>query len=222
MKLLTQALTKFIAGLLLMGLLLFVPAGTLHYFGGWLLMGILFIPMLILGILLFCKEPALLQKRLDAKESDSTQKKVVALSGLGFLAQFVLAGLDFRFGWLPPVPRWGTLLAAAFFLAGYVLYGFVMKQNAYLSRTVRVQEGQRVIDTGLYGVVRHPMYGATLLLFAAMPLVLGSWLAFILFFHYPPLLAVRIRKEEQLLAQQLEGYTDYQKKVPYKVIPGIW
>lgn len=221
MKLFLQALTKFLCGLLLVGALLFLPAGTLYYPQGWLFIGLLFIPVLILGIVLFLKAPSLLEKRLNAKEKEAPQKGVVALSGLVFLAGFIIAGLDFRFGWsqVPPVI---TLLSSLLFLLGYGLYAEVMRENAYLSRTVEVQQDQKVIDTGLYGIVRHPMYLATLLLFLALPLILGSWFSLLIFLLYPPLLVIRIRNEEQVLTEGLIGYQEYKEKVRYRLFPYLW
>ena len=216
-----KALTRFGAGVILVGALLFLPAGTLDFFGGWLFMGVLFVPMLLLGVILCVKSPELLEKRLRAKEARGEQSLVVKLSALMFLAGFITAGLDCRFGW-SELPRWVNWMGAGLFLLSYLLYGEVMRENAYLSRTVEVQEGQKVVDTGLYGIVRHPMYAATVLMFCSMPLILGSLPAFEIFLLYPFLLVVRIRDEEELLAQELEGYRDYQRKVRYKMIPFIW
>lgn len=220
-KLFSQAIVKFLSGLLLVGLLLFLPAGTFAYRQGWLLIGILFIPMFFAGLIMMKKSPGLLRKRLDAKEEQSQQKAVIALSGLMFLAAFVVAGLNFRFGWLV-LPAWVSYAAAVVFLLAYGLYAEVLRENVWLSRTVAVQEGQRVIDTGLYGLVRHPMYMSTLLLFLTMPLVLGSVISFGIMLAYFPILAKRIRNEEQVLAGGLAGYRDYMKRVRYKVIPFIW
>ena len=221
MKLLLSALTKYLAGLILMGLLLFLPAGTLDYPGGWLFCGLLFVPMLLLGIVLFVKAPALLEKRLRTKETQLQQKQVISLSALMFVGGFVLAGLDFRFGWTV-VPRWLVITASLLLLASYGLYAEVMRENAWLSRSVEVQEGQTVVDTGLYGIVRHPMYAVTTVLFLSMPLVLGSWVAFLLFLIYPALMVKRIRGEEQLLEAELPGYRAYQEKVKYRMIPFLW
>ena len=221
MKLLLNALIKFIVGLTLVGVLLFVPSGSFNYINGWLFIGLLFIPMLILGIILFFKTPSLLEKRLGAKEKDVTQKGVVALSGLLFIGGFVVAGLDWRFGW-SHVPMWLVIVAAVILLIAYGLYAEVMRENAYLSRTIEVQENQKVIDTGLYAIVRHPMYMATILLFLMIPLVLGSWYALIVFLSYPIVIAVRIRNEEKVLEAGLAGYTEYKKKVKYRIIPFIW
>ena len=221
MKLLINALTKFICGLILVGLLLFLPAGTFNYPNAWLFVGILFVPMIFLGVVLFTKAPELLKKRLDTKEKESTQKGVVAFSALIFLIGFILAGLDFRFG-LSKVPLAVVIIASLLFLVSYGLYAEVMRENAYLSRTVKVQENQKVIDTGLYGIVRHPMYMATILMFLSIPLVLGSWYAFIVFLLYPVIIAVRIKNEEQVLSKELNGYKEYKQKVKYKILPFIW
>ncbi|MBR4700848.1 MAG: isoprenylcysteine carboxylmethyltransferase family protein [Oscillospiraceae bacterium] len=220
-KLFSQAIVKFLSGLLLVGLLLFLPAGTFAFRQGWLLIGILFIPMFFAGLIMMKKSPGLLRKRLDAKEEQAQQKAVIALSGLMFLGAFVVAGLNFRFGWLV-LPAWVSYGAAVVFLLAYGLYAEVLRENVWLSRTVAVQEGQKVIDTGLYGLVRHPMYMSTLLLFLTMPLVLGSVISFGIMLAYFPILAKRIRNEEQVLAGGLAGYRDYMKRVRYKVIPFIW
>ena len=220
-KLFGSAMLKFVSGLLLVGLLLFLPAGSFAYWQAWLLIGILFVPMFLAGLVMMVKSPELLRKRLSAKEEQSEQKQVIALSGLMFLAAFVLAGLNFRFGWLRQ-PRWLVWAAAALFLLGYLLFAEVLRENAYLSRTIEVQENQKVIDTGLYGVVRHPMYAATILLFLAMPLVLASPLSFAVMLLYLPIIAKRIRNEEAVLEQGLAGYADYKQRVKYRVFPGIW
>jgi protein-S-isoprenylcysteine O-methyltransferase Ste14 len=216
-----RAVTKFLGGFLVLALLVFLPAWTLRYWQGWLLLAILFVPMLVVGAVLMKRSPALLEKRLNAKEEQSEQKAVLALSGLMFLAAFVLAGLNYHFGWFV-LPAWVSIAAAVVFLGGYALYAEVMRENAYLSRTVEVQEDQKVIDTGLYGVVRHPMYLSTLLLFLSMPLVLGSLFSFAVMLFYIPLIAKRIKNEEQVLLEGLPGYADYRKKVKYKVIPFLW
>ncbi len=221
MKLLIGALTKFIFGIVLVGAMLFLPAWTFDYFGAWLFLGILFIPMLIMGIVMFLKTPELLEKRLANKEKESAQKGVVGISALMFLGGFILSALDFRFGW-SSVPLWLMLSAAGVFLVGYALYAAVLRENAYLSRTVEVQDGQRVIDTGLYSVVRHPMYLATLLMFLPMPLVLGSLWGLIPFAIYPVAIVVRIINEEKVLSEGLPGYSEYIKKVKYRLIPFIW
>ena len=216
-----QAMTKFLGGLVLVGLLLFVPAGTFAYPQAWLLIGILFVPMFIAGLVMMKKSPDLLRKRLNAREAQSEQKSVIALSGLMFLAAFIAAGLNFRFGWIR-LPMWVSWAAAALFLIAYALYAEVLKENVWLSRTVEVQEGQKVIDTGLYGVVRHPMYMSTLLLFLSMPLVLGSVVSFVITLLYIPIIAKRIRNEEQVLEAELTGYAEYKRRVRYKVIPFVW
>jgi len=221
MKLLVNAITKFLCGLVLVGLLIFLPAGTFAYRNGWLLVGLLFGPMLIAGFVMFFKSPAFLAKRLDVREKQGTQKGVLASSGLMFIAGFVVAGLDFRFSW-SKMPSAVVIIASALFLAAYVLYAEVMRENAYLSRTVKVEEGQKVVDTGLYGIVRHPMYMATILLFLMMPLVLGSWYALIVFAFYPAIILVRLKDEEELLTRELPGYAEYKKKVKYRIIPYIW
>ena len=221
MKLLINGLVKFSLGLLMVGLLIFLPAGSLRYAYGWLFMGLLFIPMLIAGIVMLAKSPELLKRRLDAKEKQAAQKGVLAFSGLMFITGFVVAGLDHRFDW-SRMPLWVVIAASAVFLLAYGLYAEVLRENAYLSRTVKVEEGQTVVDTGLYGFVRHPMYMATILLFLAMPLVLGSWYALIAFAFYPAIIIVRLRDEEALLTRELAGYAEYKKKVKYRIIPFIW
>lgn len=220
-KLFVGAICKFLLGVVLIGALLFLPAGTLSFSYGWLLMGILFIPMFAAGIVMMIKNPKLLSIRLNAKEKEGEQKTVVKLSGLMFIAGFVLAGLDFRFGWLP-LPPWVSVIGAVLFLAAYAIYAEVLRENTYLSRTIEVQEGQKVISSGLYGIVRHPMYSATLLLFTSMPIVLGSVIAIIPFLFYPLIIGKRIINEEKVLSEGLEGYIDYKKKVKYRLIPFIW
>ena len=220
-KLFAQALVKFFSGLALFALLLFVPAGTLRWGDGWRLLVILFVPMFFAGLVMMARSPALLRSRLSAKEQQREQKQVILLSGLMFLASFVLAGLNFRFGWIV-LPAWVSRAAAAVFLLGYLLYAEVLRENVWLSRTVEVQEGQRVVDTGLYGRVRHPMYSATLLLFLSMPLVLSSPLSFLVMLGYLPIIALRIRGEEALLERELEGYAAYKTRVRWRLIPGIW
>ena len=220
-KLLAQGLLKMLSGMLIVGLVLFLPAGTWNYFNGWLFCGLLFLPMLVLGALLLWKAPALLEKRLNTKEQEKTQMAVVAVSSLLFLAAFVAAGLDFRFGWTH-VPIWLVCLAAVLQLAAYGLYAEVMRENAWLSRTVEVQENQKVIDTGLYGIVRHPMYTSTILLFLAMPLVLGSWVSFAIMLLYPVVIVFRIRNEEQVLEAGLAGYREYKQRVRCRLLPFIW
>ena len=221
MKIFAEALIKFACGLLLVGLLIFLPAGTLAYPCGWLFVGILFVPMLIAGFVMLAKSPAFLKKRLDAKEKQSTQKGVLAFSGLMFLVGFVVAGLDFRFGW-SHMPTWVIIVAVALFLTAYALYAEVMRENAYLSRTIQVEEGQKVVDTGLYGIVRHPMYAATVLLFMMIPLVLGSWYALIVFAFYPVIIIVRLMDEKALLTKELPGYEAYKQKVRYRILPFVW
>ena len=220
-KLFRQALIKFFAGLLMISLLLFIPAGTCSFWQAWLLIGILFIPMFIAGLVMMKKCPELLRKRLNAKEEQTEQKEVIVLSGLMFLAAFIAAGLQFRFKWLM-LPDWISYASAVVFLLAYALYAEVLRENAYLSRTVEVQENQKVIDTGLYGVVRHPMYMSTLFLFLSMPLVLGSVISFVIILLYIPIISKRIRNEEQVLERGLEGYMDYEKRVRYRVIPFVW
>ena len=221
MKLFVNALAKFFCGFLLVGLLIFLPAGTLAFSKGWLLMGLLFGPMFVAGLVMLAKSPAFLEKRLDVKEKRSAQQGVVKLSGLMFIAGFVVAGLDFRFGW-SQMPKAVTVVAAVLFLLAYLLYAEVMRENAYLSRTIQVEEGQTVVSTGLYGIVRHPMYMATLLLFLVMPLVLGSWWALIPFAFYPAIIISRLKDEEELLTRELAGYEEYKEKVKYRIIPFIW
>ena len=220
-KLFLQALTKFVIGLLLIGLLLFLPAGTFDFWQAWLFIAVLFVPMFIAGIMLMIRQPELLRKRLDAKEQQQEQKWVVALSGLMFIAVFVVAGLNRRFGWYI-LPDWAVYIATAIFLVAYAMYAEVMRENVWLSRTVEVQENQQVVSTGLYGIVRHPMYAATLLLFLSMPLVLASLWSFVIMLIYIPIIALRIRNEEQVLERELKGYTEYKQRVRYKVIPFIW
>ena len=214
-----DALVKFVAGLLSLGLLLFLPAGTLRWWQGWLLMGILFVPMFVAGLVMMAKAPDLLRRRLDVDEREDEQKSVIALSALMFVAAFVVAG--FRFGW-PSFPTWVSFAGAVAFLVSYALYAEVLRENAYLSRTVKVQEGQHVVDTGLYGIVRHPMYSATLLLFLSMPIVLGSPFSFVILLAYPLLIARRIRNEEEVLSEGLEGYPEYMERVRWRLVPHVW
>ena len=220
-KLFIQAMSKFWLGVLGVGLMIFLPAGTLRFGEGWLLMGVLFVPMFLAGLFLMVRDPDRLRRRLDAREKEMTQRWVLVLSGVMFLASFVLAGLSFRFNWLR-FPRWVSVLGAILFLLGYVFYAFVLKENAYLARTIRVEKGQKVVDTGLYGVVRHPMYAATLLLFLSMPLILGSLPAFLVMLAYPFIIARRIKNEEQVLMRELEGYREYRGKVRWRMIPFVW
>ena len=221
LKLFLSAIIKFSLGVVLVGLLIFLPAGTFNYINGWIFMGVLFVPMFIAGIIMMIKNPSLLQSRLDAKEKQKEQGLVVKLSGLMFLVGFIVAGLDFRFGWLK-MPRFITYIGTALFLLAYLMYAFVLKQNTYLSRTIKVQENQKVVDTGLYGIVRHPMYTATIILFLSMPLILGSLISFFIFLIYPVLIGVRAVNEEKFLMKELDGYQEYMKKVKYRIIPFIW
>lgn len=220
-KLFIQAIGKFLLGVLLVGVLIFWPAGTLDFFNGWLLMGILFIPMFGAGIVMMFKDPDLLKRRLNAREKQSDQSLVVKLSGLMFLLGFVVAGLGRRFGWYT-LPRGVAIGGAAVFLVAYLLYGEVLRENTYLSRTIEVQEDQKVIDTGLYGIVRHPMYSATLLLFLAMPIVLGSVYSLVIFLAYPAIIVKRLKGEEAFLERELPGYREYKQKVRYRLIPFVW
>lgn len=220
-NLFVKAITRFLAGAALLMLLLFAPAGTFHYPQAWLLMGILFIPMFIAGLVMMAKSPELLQKRLNIKETESEQRSVILFSGIMFLAAFLTAGFSYRFRLLM-LPRAISIIAAIIFLAAYALYAEVLRENAYLSRTVEVQEGQKVVDTGLYGIVRHPMYMTTILLFLAMPLVLGSVISFLIMLFYLPIITKRIRSEEEVLEKGLEGYKAYKNKVKYRLIPFIW
>ncbi|HAG14093.1 MAG TPA: isoprenylcysteine carboxyl methyltransferase [Ruminococcus sp.] len=216
-----SAAAKYFAGLLLCMLLVFLPAGTLHFAGGWLFLGVLFLPMLVMGLVLLTKNPELLEKRIGVKEEQSAQKMVVKLSGLMFLGGFVLSGLDYRFQWMQ-LPLWCKIAAAVIFLLGYGMYAEVLRENTYLSRTVEVQENQQVIDTGLYGIVRHPMYTATILMFVMIPLMLGSLAALPVFLLYPVIILLRIGNEEKVLEQGLQGYAEYRKKVKYRLFPFIW
>lgn len=220
-KLFLQAIVKFLLGVVMVGVLVFLPAGTWNFFGGWLFMAVLFVPMFLAGIVMMFKNPELLKKRLNAKEKEDEQSLVIKLSGLMFLAGFIVAGLDFRFGWLP-LPKGVSIGAAVVFLVAYALYAEVLRENTYLSRTIEVQEGQKVIDSGLYGIVRHPMYAVTLLLFLAMPLVLGSLISFVVFLAYPFIIAKRIKNEEAFLEKELNGYAEYKNKVKYRLIPFVW
>ncbi|MFU7517182.1 methyltransferase family protein [Clostridium sp. HCS.1] len=220
-KLFIQAITKFVFGFTIIALLLFIPAGTLNYWNAWLFIDILFVPMFIVGIILMIKNPDLLRKRLNAKEKESEQKAVLLLGGITFICGFVVSGLNYRFQWII-LPKGLVVVATIIFLLAYVLYAEVLRENMYLSRTVEIQEDQKVIDTGLYGIVRHPMYSSTILLFLSMPLVLGSIFAFLIFLIYPFIMAKRIRNEEQVLEERLAGYSEYKNKVKYKVIPFIW
>ena len=220
-KLFISAILKFSLGAVLVGLLIFLPAGTFAYFNGWLFMGILFVPMFLAGLVMMAKNPKLLESRLDAKEKETEQSLVVKLSGLMFLAGFIVAGLGVRYGWYT-LPKPVVIVFAVVFLIAYILYAEVLRENTYLSRTIEVQEGQKVIDTGLYGIVRHPMYSVTLLLFLSMPLVLGSIYSFVIFLVYPFIIAKRIKHEEEFLEKELNGYKEYKQKVKYRLIPFIW
>lgn len=220
-SLLTQSLIKFLSGVIIVGILIFLPAGSFSYWQGWLLMGVLFVPMLVAGFILIAKNPDLLRKRLDVKEKESEQKTVVALSGLLFIAAFITAGLNWRLGWVV-MPYYTVWAAAVVFIGAYLLYAEVLRENTYLSRTIAIQEGQKVIDTGLYNIVRHPMYMATTILFLAMPLLLGSPVSFVIMLGYIPVIAKRIRNEEAVLEEGLEGYKEYKLRVKYKVIPLVW
>lgn len=220
-KLFAQAIMKFLCGVVLVGALIFLPAGTLSFWHGWLLMGVLFIPMFLAGIVMMVKNPDLLKKRLDAKEKQRNQSLVVKLSGLMFLVGFIVAGLDARFSW-SHLPTGVVIAAAVVFLVAYILYAEVLRENTYLSRTIEVQENQTVIDTGLYRIVRHPMYSVTLLLFLSMPLILGSVYAFFVFLMYPFIIVKRIKGEEEFLEKELDGYREYKQKVTYRLIPFVW
>ena len=219
--LITQALTKFLGGVILTGALVFLPAGSLGFWQGWLFMGTLFIPIFIAGVVMLTKSPELLRKRLNAEEKEMEQKGVVALSGILFIATFVVAGLNWRYQW-SILPEWVTWCATGVFLITYLLYAEVMRENEFLSRTIEVQEGQRVIDTGLYGIVRHPMYTATTLLFLTMPLILGSLYSFFIILLYLPLIIIRIHHEEKILEANLPGYTEYKQHTKYRLIPLVW
>lgn len=220
-RLLCEALIKYLMGLLLVGLLIFIPAGSISFFNGWLLLGLLFIPMFIVGIIMLIKNPELLKRRLNAKEKESEQKEVLIYSACMFITGFVLAGLNYRFKWIE-LPNIIVIISSILFILSYILYGIVLYENAYLLRTIEVKNNQKVIDTGLYSIVRHPMYMATIILFLAMPLVLGSLISFIVFLIYPVIIVKRIKNEEQVLEKDLKGYLEYEKKVKYRLIPYIW
>ncbi len=220
-KLFCEAIFKFMLGVILVGLLIFIPAGTINYINGWLFMVLLFIPMFIAGIIMMVKSPDLLRSRLNAKEKESEQKEVVALSGLMFLLGFVVAGLDYRFGWIQ-VPSVVVVVASAIFVISYIIYAEVLRENAFLSRTIEVKNEQKVIDTGLYRIVRHPMYTATIFLFLSIPLILGSLISFVIFLVYPFIIIKRLKNEEEVLEKELNGYKEYKKKVKYRLIPFIW
>jgi len=220
-KLFLSAIIKFSLGVLIIGLLLFIPANTINYWNGWLFMGLLFIPMFIAGIVMMLKSPDLLRKRLDAKEKENEQKQVVTLSGLMFLAGFIIAGLNYKYSWII-LPNMVVIISSIIFILAYILYAEVLRENTYLSRTIKVEENQKVVDTGLYGIVRHPMYAITILLFLSMPLVLGSVISFLIFLVYPFIISKRIKNEEKVLERELKGYSEYKKKVKYRIIPFIW
>ena len=220
-KLFFEAIIKIVLGVLIIGLLIFVPANTIYYWNGWLLMGLLFVPMFIAGFVMMMKSPELLKSRLKAKENEKEQKLVIAFSGLMFIAGFIVAGLNFRYNWVV-IPTWVVIVSSVVFVMAYILYAEVLRENRYLSRIIEVQENQKVVDTGLYGIVRHPMYAATIFLFLSMPLILGSIYSFIIFFVYPIIIGKRIKNEEEVLEKDLEGYSEYKKKVKYKMIPYIW
>ena len=220
-KLFLEAIVKFFLGILIIGLLLFVSANTINYWNGWLFMGLLFIPMFIAGIIMMVKSPDLLKKRLNAKEKQGEQKMVILLSGLMFLVGFIIAGLNYRYNWIV-IPEFVVIASSVIFVLAYILYAEVLRENTYLFRTIEVQENQKVIDTGLYGIVRHPMYATTILLFLSMPLVLGSIISFAIFLIYPFIITKRIKNEEEILEKELLGYSEYKKKVKYKIIPFIW
>ena len=220
-KLFFQAIIKFLLGVIIIGALLFIPAGDINYWNGWLFMGLLFIPMFIAGIILMIKNPELLRKRLNANEKESEQKQVLALSALMFILGFVIAGLNYKYKWIE-LQNSVMIIASILFVIAYILYAEILRENTYLSRTIEVQENQKVIDTGLYGIVRHPMYAVTILLFLTIPLILGSIISFAIFLVYPIIIAKRIKNEEQILEKDLKGYKEYKKKVKYKLIPFIW
>ena len=220
-KLFLEAIIKVLLGFILIGLLLFLPANTFDFWNAWLLIGILFIPMFIAGIVMMIKSPNLLRKRLNIKEKQKEQKQVVFFSGIMFLAGFIIAGLNFRYNWIV-LPNYVVMISSILFLISYILYAEVLRENEYLSRTIEVQEEQKVIDTGLYSIVRHPMYATTILLFLSMPLILGSIISFVIFWAYPFIIAKRIKNEEEILEKELKGYSDYKNKVKYKIIPFIW
>ena len=220
-KLFLQAIIKYAIGVLIVGSLLFIPANTFEYWNGWLFMGLLFVPMFIAGIVLMIKNPELLKKRLNAKEKENEQKWVLAFSGLMFLSGFIVAGLNYRYSWIV-LPNAVTIISLILFIVAYILYAEVLRENTYLSRTIEVQENQKVIDTGLYGIVRHPMYAVTILLFLTIPLILGSLISFLIFLIYPVIIAKRIKNEEAVLERDLKGYGEYKKNVRYKMIPFVW
>ena len=221
MKLFIQALLKFLLGLILVGVLLFIPAGTFNYWNAWLLMGLLFIPMFIVGIILMFKNPDLLKRRLDNKETEKEQKIVILLSGLMFISGFIVAGLNYKYNWIN-LSNTTVIIASIVFIIAYILYGEVLRENTFLTRTIKVENNQKVVDTGFYGVVRHPMYSITILLFLSMPIILNSPFSFIIFLIYPFIIIKRLNNEEEVLTKELKGYKEYKKKVKYKLIPFIW
>lgn len=221
MRLFLEAIIKFLLGIILVTLLVFIPAGTINYFNGWLFMGLLFIPMFVAGIIMIIKSPELLKKRLNFKEQESEQKEVIGLSGLMFVFGFVMAGLDYRYNWTN-IPNVIVIISSIIFIISYIFYAEVLRENAFLARTIEVQENQRIIDTGLYGIVRHPMYTATIFLFLSIPLILGSFISFIIFLFYPFIIVKRLKNEEQVLEKNLKGYKEYKNKVKYRMIPFIW
>jgi len=221
LNLFIKAITKFILGVILIGILLFIPAGTFNYWNAWLFMGILFIPMFIAGIILMIKNPMLLKSRLDVKEKEHEQKQVILYSGLMFLSGFIIAGLNYRYSWIT-IPNIIVIIASILFAISYLLYAEVLRENTYLSRTIKVQDNQKVVDTGFYSIVRHPMYSITIILFLTMPLILGSFISFIIFLIYPFIISKRIKNEEEVLERDLKGYKEYKKKVKYRLIPFIW
>jgi protein-S-isoprenylcysteine O-methyltransferase Ste14 len=220
-KLFIEAILKYLLGVILVGLLIFLPAGTINYLKGWIFMGILFVPMFIAGVVMMIKNPKLLKSRLDSKEVQGEQKLVIKLSGLMFIIGFILAGLDFRFNWLV-IPSWISYASSVIFLVFYVMYGEVLRENATLLRTIKVEENQKVVDTGLYGIIRHPQYSASIVMFLTMPLILGSLISLAVFMVYPILIVLRIRNEEKVLTNELNGYKEYKEKVKYRLIPFIW
>ena len=220
-KLFCEALLKYLLGVLIVGLLVFLPAGTIRYSNGWIFLGILFIPMFIVGFVMMIKNPKLLKERLDSKEKQVEQKLIIKLSGLMFIIGFILAGLDFRFGWVD-VPNWVIYVSSIIFLLSYIMYAEVLRENTTLSRTIKVENNQKVVQTGLYGIIRHPQYSASIVMFLMMPLVLGSFISFVVFLLYPVLIVLRIKNEEQVLTKELDGYSEYKNKVKYRLIPFIW
>ena len=220
-KLFIQAIIKYIFGILIVGALLFIPANSFEYWNGWLFMGLLFIPMFIAGIVLMIKDPELLKRRLNMKEKENEQKWVILFSGLMFISGFIVAGLNYRFKWLE-LPNIIVIVSSILFAISYILYAEVLRENTFLSRTIEVKKKKKIVDTGFYGVVRHPMYSITILLFLSIPFILGSLISFLIFLIYPIIISKRIKNEEKVLEKDLKGYKEYKKKVKYKVIPYIW